>query len=164
VVSAEVRNTRPPSSARPEIVALYAYWRSKAPGEGVLPGRRHIDPVEIPKLLPYVFLLDVVDDIRRFRVRLVGTALIETGTPARVGDFMADHMPPDTRAASLADLENVVQSREPWWFRGPVFLQHQTYVSEVERLVLPLAADGRTVDMLLGMSVIQRLETRQKRR
>jgi hypothetical protein len=163
-VSADVRNVRPPSSARPEILALYEYWRSKAPGEGLLPGRQHLDPVEIPKLLPYVFLLDVVDDVRRFRVRLVGTALIETGTPARVGDFMADHMPAESRAASLADLERVVELREPWWFRGPVFLQRSRYVSEVERLVMPLAADGRTVDMLLGMSVVQRMENGRPRR
>jgi hypothetical protein len=103
-------------------------------------------------------LLDVVDDPRRFRVRLVGTALILTGTPARTGDFMADFMPPDRREASLADLEQVVQSREPWWYRGPVILRHDTFVQEVERLVLPLAADGRTVDMLLCMSIILRAE------
>jgi hypothetical protein len=163
-VSAEARITRPPATARPEVVALYDYWRSKAPCEGVLPGRQHIDPIEIPKLLQYVWLLDVVPDPRRFRVRLVGTALIQTGTPARTGDFMADFMPPDKRQTSLADLEAVVQSREPWWYRGPVILRHETYVQEVERIVLPLAADGRHVDMLLCMSVIRRVEIDQPRR
>jgi hypothetical protein len=157
-VPAENRVTRPPETARPEIIRLYDYWRSKAPAAGLLPGRLHIDPIEIPRLLQYLWLLDVVDDPRRFRVRLVGTALILTGTPARTGDFMADFMPPDKREASLADLEWVVQSREPWWYRGPVILAHDTFVKEVERLVLPLAADGRNVDMLLCMSVIQRLE------
>lgn len=157
-MSVDAGITGPPATARREIVALHEYWRSKAPAEGLLPGRRHIDPIEIPRLLQYVFLLDVVEDPRRFRVRLVGTALILSGTPGRVGDFMADHMPPETRSASLANLEAVVQSRQPWWFRGPVFLQRETYVSEVERLVLPLAADGRTVDMLLGMTMIRRSE------
>jgi len=146
------------------VVALFDYWRSKAPREGVLPGRQHIDPIEIPRLLQYVWLLDVVDDPRRFRVRLVGTALVQTGTPARTGDFMADFMPPDKRQASLADLERVVQSREPWWFRGPVILRHNTFVQEVERIVLPLAADGRRVDMLLCLSVIQRAEDGPARR
>src|SRR5690242_1355091 len=80
-VTADARITRPPATAGPEIVALYDYWRSKAPGEGLLPGRRHIDPVDIPRLLPNVWLLDVVDDPRRFRVRLVGGALILSGTP-----------------------------------------------------------------------------------
>jgi len=150
---------RPPATARPEIVALYDYWSSKAPAEGVLPGRQHIDPTEFPKLLQYVWLLDVVDDIRRFRVRLVGSALIQTGTPARAGDFMADHMPPERREFLLADLESVVQTRQPMWSRGePVLLRHNTFMHEIERIVLPLAADGRMVDMLFGLSIVQRAE------
>jgi hypothetical protein len=73
-------------------------------------------------------------------------------------------MPPDKREASLADLESVVQTRQPWWHRGSVILQHDSYASEVERLVLPLAADGRTVDMLLGISVTRRGEDPRTRR
>ena len=157
-MSTEARITRPAATARPEVVALFDYWRSKAPRQGVLPGRQHIDPIEIPRLLQYAWLLDVVDDPRRFRVRLVGTELVRTGTPARTGDFMADHMPPDRREALLAELEAVVQSGEPMWYRGPVILRHDTYVQEVERIVLPLAADGQHVDMLLCLSVIQRAE------
>jgi len=164
-VLTETRITRPPETARPEIVALYDYWLSKAPGLGLLPGRQHIDPTEFPKLLQYVWLLDVVDDPRRFRVRLVGSALLQTGTPARTGDFMADHMPPKRRAALLADLGSVVETREPMWSRGePVLLRHNTFVHEVERIVLPLAADGRTVDKLLGLSIVQRSENSLMRR
>ena len=157
-VSVEGRISGPPPTAGPEIVALYDYWRTNAPAEGLLPGRRHIDPVDIPRLLQYLWLLDVVDDPRRFRVRLVGTALILSGTPARAGDFMADFMPPHKRAASLAELEAVVQSRQPWWHRGSVILHRDRYASEVERLVLPLATDGRAVDMLLGITVTRRVE------
>lgn len=157
-MSAEARITQPPATAKPEIVALYDYWRSKAPAEGILPGRRHIDPLDIPKLLPHIWLVDVVDEPRRFRVRLLGTALVETGTPLRVGDFIIDRLLPEQRAASLAELESVVQSREPLWYRGPLKLRHVTYVHEVERIFLPLAADGRHVDMLLCLSLIQRVE------
>ena len=61
-MSADIRITRPPAGARREIVAIYEYWRSKAPGDGLLPARRHIDPTEIALLLPNVWLVDVVDD------------------------------------------------------------------------------------------------------
>jgi hypothetical protein len=158
IVSAEARITQPPATAKPEIVALYDYWRSKAPAEGMLPGRRHIDPLDIPKLLPHIWLVDVVDEPRRFRVRLLGTALVETGTPLRVGDFITDRLLPEQRTASLAEFETVVQSREPLWYRGPLKLRHGTYVHEVERIFLPLAADGQHVDMLLCLSLIQRAE------
>jgi hypothetical protein len=80
IVSTETRVTQPPATAKPEIVALFDYWRSKAPAEGTLPGRRHIDPLDVPRLLPHIWLVDVVDEPRRFRVRLLGTALVETGT------------------------------------------------------------------------------------
>jgi hypothetical protein len=157
-VSADIRITRPPAAAKPEIVALYDYWRSKAPADGLLPGRRHIDPIEIPKLLPHVWLVDVVDDPRRFRVRLLGTTLVDTGTPLRVGDFIVDRLLPEQRADTLAEFESVVQSREPLWYRGPLNLRHGTYVHEVERIFLPLAADGRRVDMLLCLSLIRRVD------
>ncbi|MGH7123029.1 MAG: PAS domain-containing protein, partial [Stellaceae bacterium] len=148
-MSADIRITRPPAGARSEIVAIYDYWRGKAPADGLLPGRRHIDPVEIPQLLPNIWLVDVVDDPRRFRVRLVGTALVDAGIPVRVGDFIVDRLLPEQRAGALAEFESVVRSREPLWYRGPVNLRHDTYVHEIERIFLPLAADGRHVDMLL---------------
>src|SRR5690348_8213244 len=37
---------------------LYEYWRSRHPAEGVLPGRQHFDPVDVPKLLPWIWLVD----------------------------------------------------------------------------------------------------------
>jgi len=156
-VSADIRITRPPAGARREIVAIYEYWRSKAPGDALLPGRRHIDPTEIALLLPNVWLVDVVDDPRRFRVRLIGTALVDAGIPLRVGDFIFDRLMPELRH-TLAEFESVVRTREPLWYRGPVNLRHETYVHEIERIFLPLATDGRKVDMLLCLSLIQRAE------
>jgi len=162
-VSADIRITRPPAGAKPEIVAIYDYWRSKAPAGGLLPSRRHIDPAEISRLLPNVWLVDVVDDVRRFRVRLIGTALVDAGIPLRVGDFIFDRLMPELRH-TLQEFESVVRTREPLWYRGPVNLRHDTYVHEIERIFLPLAADGRHVDMLLCLSLIQRMESGRSRR
>lgn len=156
-MSADIRITRPPAAAKAEIVAIYDYWRNKAPAAGLLPGRQHIDPMEIPRLLPNVWLVDVVDDVRRFRVRLIGTALVDVGIPLKVGDFIFDRLAPELRH-TLAEFESVVRTREPLWYRGAVNLRHDTYVHEIERIFLPLAADGRTVDMLLCLSLIQRAE------
>lgn len=122
----------------------------------MLPGRRHLDPLDIPSLLANVWLVDVVDDPRRFRVRLLGTALEQAGTPLRRGTFVVDCLRPEQRAASLAEFESVVRSRQPLWYRGKAYLPHNQYVHEVERVFLPLAVDGVTVDMLLCLSVIHR--------
>src|SRR5262249_10332384 len=103
------------------------------------------------------WLVDVVDDVRRFRARLIGTALVDAGIPLKVGDFIFDRLMPEVRHR-LAEFESVVRTREPLWYRGPVNLRHDTYVHEIERIFLPLAGDGRTDEMLLCLSLIQRAE------
>ena len=63
-----------PSSLRAERLRIaYGYWLGKRQGR-LMPCRPDIDPVEIPALLPYVMLIDVVADPLDFRYRLIGTA------------------------------------------------------------------------------------------
>ena len=56
---------------------LYRYWLSRCSGDRA-PMRADLDPVEIPDLLRFLYLLDVVGEARqpRFRYRLVGTQLV----------------------------------------------------------------------------------------
>src|SRR5258708_36707350 len=60
---------------RAEQHRLYDYWVKIRPGGVALPGRQHLDPIEIPDLLPYFFLIDVEKEPLRFRYRVVGTTL-----------------------------------------------------------------------------------------
>jgi hypothetical protein len=76
-------NARPPPGANAKIVAIYDYWRRIAPGPGLLPGRQHLDPADIPKLLLSVRLLGTPP---RFRARRIGTALQRAGIPLRPVD------------------------------------------------------------------------------
>jgi hypothetical protein len=146
--------TRPPPGANAKIVAIYDYWRSIAPGAGILPGRQHMDPLEIPKLLPYVWLVDVVGTPRRFRARLMGTALQRSGTPLRPGVYVDDPIRPELKEKVLSDFRFAAETRQPVWFRGPANAPHISEIYELERIFLPLAADGTNVDMLLNLSVL----------
>ena len=156
----------PPSTAHWMTRALYAYWlgamrraRAAAAEAGtlavpdLLPGRQHIDPVDIPRLLANVWMLDVTGAPRRYRFRLIGGALDNAGLPQRKGDFMDDHLPAAARADGLAELDFIVDQRLPVWFRGPAYLPHNRQLFELERLIVPLAADGIAVDILLALSV-----------
>jgi hypothetical protein len=49
----------PAEAADPRFRQFYDYWASRAP-PGRLPGRQHIDPLDIPALLTGVMLYDVV--------------------------------------------------------------------------------------------------------
>jgi hypothetical protein len=55
---------------------LFAYWASKR-GTAEAPGRRDLDPLDIPRLLSIVVLVDVEHAPLRFCYRLAGTELIQ---------------------------------------------------------------------------------------
>jgi hypothetical protein len=134
---------------------LLDHWRSLRPGPGLLPSRAAFDPTVIgerlPRVLPHLWLLDVVrGDRLRFRYRLVGGALAAAGGTSRPGDHVDDY---DATGRFGALLAEATRSGRPWFRRGRPMLRHAAEVVELEILVLPLAADGRTVDMLLNCTV-----------
>jgi len=57
----------------PEQRQLYDYWLDKAQGRS-MPERRDISPAHIPRLLPFISLIEVGGD-RSCRIRLAGTRL-----------------------------------------------------------------------------------------
>jgi len=62
------------------LTQFFGYWLAIRPVQGLLPGRQHFDPLAIPKVMPRLWLLDVVREAgtMRFRYRLVGTKEVET--------------------------------------------------------------------------------------
>src|SRR5512144_3286222 len=60
----------------PRLAKFHEYWRSKC-AAGALPQRAAIDPVESPRLLPYLVIAEIEREPMRVRYRLVGTRLVE---------------------------------------------------------------------------------------
>src|SRR5271156_7010638 len=85
----------PPANAHAKIRAVYDYWLGKAPDAGKLPGRQHLDPIHIPKLLENIWLIDVVGAAARLRFRLIGGASQRIGSPPNA----RDHLHPFPHAA-----------------------------------------------------------------
>jgi len=144
----------PPAEAHPKIVKLIRHVQALHPAQGVLPGRQHFDPVRVPDLLPHIWLVDVVhDDPRRYRVRLVGGGLIDAGTPIRRGKFLSE-VTADAETRAFHELfDRILVTRLVDWRRGPSVVPHMKFVSGLERVLIPLATDGQTVDMLMCMTV-----------
>lgn len=137
--------------------ALYAYWLDLHPDDTTLPGRRHFDPVDLarrhPQILPNLWLVDVEREPLRFRYRLVGGALVDAGAVARVGRYV-DRTVDLARPGNLNEaLSGVARDRQPSHRKGPPNMPHDRHVSRLERLSLPMAADGRTVDLILSITV-----------
>jgi len=137
-----------------KIQRLIDHWRALAPAPGLLPGRQHLDPARIAALLPHVWLLDILaGPPRRYRYRLIGTGIIDAGTPVRPGDFVDDPKLSPQPASAARIIDAAVDCKAPDWRRGPPVVHHSKQVRELERVLLPLARDGVNVDMVLGMTL-----------
>jgi hypothetical protein len=100
-----------------------------------------------------VFLIDVerVVERMRFRVRLMGTALTEMIGRDVTGQYLdKTEMPP----IALGRMRRLVETREPYHVVENLPTPNREFVV-MERLALPLAADGVNVDMIFGACVVQ---------
>lgn len=140
--------TRIPDDCHPKIKALVDYWLSIHPDKG-LPGRQHFDPRDIPTLLSNIWLVDVFQEPLRFRFRLFGTRIVDYAGEDNTGKWL-DERWPDFDAEVL---KAVIDSKQPSWSRGASVFRPEKDYYELERVRLPLARDGETVDMILVLTV-----------
>ena len=138
-----------PDNCHPKIRQILEYWQRKHPAPGVLPGRQHLDPIEIPHLLANVWLVDVARDPLRFRFRLIGTSVVEYAGEDNTGKWFDEAMP-DFDPSMYVD---VVEIGEPSWQRSPSRMRPYKQYRELERVRLPLAKDGKTIDVILCLTV-----------
>ena len=135
---------------------LHEYWLSVHPVGGGLPGRQHIDPTAIPELLPWVWMVDVERDPLRFRYRLIGTEQVRAMETDATGRYLDEAHARFLGSVTYPQYLAAVERAEIGYHRGPPsFHITKDYVS-IERLLLPLARDGRTVDVLLALTVYHR--------
>ncbi len=144
-----------PGAAHPDVLELYEYWRSIAP-EGKLPGRQHFDPMHIPTLLPNIWLLDVHRNPMRFWRRIIGSRIEEYAGTSLTNGWVGDRFGAEKLSKVERNLTDVVESKSPSWRRGKSLIHYDKEYSELERLYLPLAEDGETVDMILAISIFYR--------
>lgn len=124
----------------------YDYWKRKRGRRG-MPGRNDIDPAEIVKILPHIFLLDVRQAPLDFRYRLIGTKMDEHMNARYTGLWMSEipHQAPPSRI--WANCRQVVESGQPMNGDTPYVGRNKEFLT-TEDLIMPLSDDDRTVDML----------------
>jgi len=142
-----VHDPAPQTIDHPGLRALYDYWERCRPGAR-LPGRQHLDPLDIPQLLPNLLLIDVLspDD---FRYRLVGTALAARVGRDTTGLSIIEAYPDDDWEEIHPDYLYVLGQRRPC-LRWTAVTDNKGKSQAYQRLLLPLAGDGERVDMILA--------------
>lgn len=129
------------------IKRMYQYWRSKCEGDR-MPRRSAIDPVEIPRFLPQISIVEVVPDERRYVYRLVGTKEVEIRGRDPTGKSVIDGFFGPSLDDALGCYDRVVATRCPHYDDDPYVTPDGRY-SDDETLFLPLSEDGQTVNRIL---------------
>lgn len=131
---------------------LFAYWASLREG-GRLPGRRHLDPRDIKRLLPTISLIDVRSEPPEYRLRLAGTGLYGVYGREITGKTLSEVY--NTAAADYwrVELGRVVREGRPGVGIHNLAWRGASHLS-ILWLRLPLAANGRDVDMILGYDAV----------
>ena len=120
--------------------------------EGRLPRRQDIGPRRIgPQAMPGVIMVDVEQEPRRYRIRLVGTRLVKLSGKDRTGQYF------DALAGELGDshgfymrlMDRLVTQRRPLLYTANLFHRGLPWV-RYRCLVSPFSSDGEQVDLLVG--------------
>lgn len=131
----------------PQLRRLLADWESRRRGRE-FPARADFDPVDFGYILGDLSLVEVFQDPLRFRFRLHASNLADRGGIDMTGRLL-DEMPDERRRANaLRHYQKVMAERRP----SVTFFKREYTDSRIwdcEVLVLPLAADGTTIDMLM---------------
>jgi hypothetical protein len=138
----------------PRLRDAYAYWRGKRNGR-LMPTRADIEPTEIPALLPFLMLIDVVAAPLDFRYRLIGT---EARSILR-RDYTGQHfsqIPGKGKDSILwRGCEAVVREKLPI-SETPPYVGPDRFLRNCENLLLPLSDDRINVTTILKFVSFER--------
>jgi hypothetical protein len=126
---------------------LFDYW-IRAAGARPMPARSDLDPLNVPKLLPNLGLIDVREGVERARFRLAGTRLHEIYGQEITGKRADDIFTGETATYWQRVHARVVETRFPLCgvVRGPALGRDHIVLFWMR---LPLSDDGGAVDRIL---------------
>ena len=138
----EVQSSELPSDGQRAVFA----WYCGILEQGRLPSRADFEPLDFPEALANLVLVDVEQAPRRYRTRLVGTAVTDATGQDGTGNYF-DEVEGTKRAIERAD--HAVSSYRPGFESGVPMTWSPKDYKLYSILSLPLSSDGETVDMLM---------------
>jgi len=149
-----------PADCHPMVRSLLEYWLRIGPADA-LPGRQHFDPIDVWSLIRNLWIVDVCGNPPHFRYRVAGTKVVDYIGREPTGKMMDEVFPHFPETETCRDLLRTVAGGVPRWRRGAPTLRGDKSFTIVEQISLPLARDGRTVDMVLNLSVVMNAKGEQ---
>ncbi|EWY37058.1 hypothetical protein N825_21675 [Skermanella stibiiresistens SB22] len=129
-----------------------AYWEGKR-SDRRMPARRDLDPVlEVPRLLPWLILVDVLRKPLDFRYRLIGSGVVDRSGRNNTGKLISELPGVGPDSLLWRPRATVVATGVPLRCEPP-YVGPTPGVHGVVALHLPLSDDGETVSMILTMTM-----------
>jgi hypothetical protein len=132
----------------PRLLTLLAYWRGKLNGRA-MPSRAHIDPLEMKAWLGNLVLVEFFGAVSRYRVRVDGTNVAEIGGLGRTGKGAESLTSEAERDLLFEQYAAVFDHHVPAYYETEFTNSEGRYLRE-SKLLLPLSADGKAVNMILA--------------
>jgi hypothetical protein len=119
-----------------------------------MPCRADIDPIEIPRLLPHVMLVEVVEG-SRYRYRLIGTENERAHGINATGCYLDEVLKgPEYKTHVIGLYDKCQRERRPVYSES-LFMSPE--IGAIERhtkvIFMPLSNDGAAVDLIFVMQV-----------
>lgn len=124
---------------------LHGYWLAKK-GDRPFPARADIAPEELRDILPWVFIMELVEG--RLRYRLVGDGFHEIYGDKLMGRFIDEVDLDHITAAYIGEYDTCIATGSPV-ARQWKFTKLSGRRLDYERLIMPLSNDGININMFL---------------
>lgn len=142
-------NGSPEEIVDPILAELYGYWAGLRKA-GSIPLRRDMDPVDIPRLLPYVILAEHSDSGRRIRFRLTGSDIAFAPGSDLTGRYLHERASMTPYQEHLCELYRLgAISNEGLYSTFSYGYSVDNGPKQVSRMFLPLRGSDSTPPMLL---------------
>src|SRR3546814_150505 len=89
-------------------IEFHAYWRCLAQRRGGVPLRSDLEPADIPRLLPFLFIVEKIEATGRFFFRLSGTGIRDIMGFENTNRFLDELLSGDDLAAVSAMFDQVL--------------------------------------------------------
>lgn len=124
------------------------YWRA-CRGDRVAPRRADVDPLDIPDLLPFLSLIEVLREPLRFRYRVIGTAVVEGFGRDATGRYIDESLYGGEAAAIASTHARLVAEVRPFHRRARMHYTGKGW-QVLDALEVPLVDDGGRVTHIFG--------------
>lgn len=111
-----------------------------------MPSRRNLNPADITSLLSHIILVDVEQNPRRYRIRLLGTETVKVLEEDYTGRYLDDLDALGSIVRKRYDW--LVLNKRPYYFSGNMKNAQKPYIDYMG-VAMPLSGNGVEVDILM---------------